>query len=76
VLDALVTGALDAPPRLMTTSGTPDAPDEELPPSPTFTTTSGALDPLEALVPDVLDAPPRLMTTSGTPDAPDEELPP
>src|SRR5208282_2892083 len=70
-LEALVLDALDAPPRLMTTSGTPDAPDEELLPWPTFETTSGTLDPLETLV---LDAPPRLMTISGTPDAPDEEL--
>jgi hypothetical protein len=67
-LDALVLDALDAPPRLMTTSGTPDAPDEELLPWPTFTTTSGTLDPLDALVLDVLDAPPRLMTTSAPPE--------
>jgi hypothetical protein len=58
---------------IVTSSGEAD---EELPPWPTFKTTSGAADPLEALVLDVFDAPPRLMTTSGTPDAPDEELPP
>jgi hypothetical protein len=52
----------------MTTSGTPDVPDEELLPWPTVTTTSGTLDPLDALVLDVLAAPPRLMTTSAPPE--------
>jgi hypothetical protein len=56
---------------LITTSAAPDAPDVEVLPWPTFTTTSGALDPLdplEALVPDVPDATPRLMTISAPPE--------
>ena len=67
----LVLDALDAPPRLMTTSGPPDAPDVDPLPGPTFTTTSGALDPLDPLDPFValvFDAPPRLMTISAPPE--------
>jgi len=60
VFDPLEALALEAPPKLMTTSG---APDEELLPWPRLMTSSGVVDPLEALVP---DAPGKLMTSSGT----------